>query len=147
MLCFGITSTRAQSSQAEVRRSPEEQAAYERSLPRNPSKTVVAGPVDPRMDPAAEQAVPLNRKPVKVADDERMYPEPEKGNRSRSVAERETVVDGSQPAGLEPAVKAVNRRDLKGAKTQPDASTPATVTRKGVLKGQKTQPEGEKPKR
>jgi hypothetical protein len=143
MLLLTVTATLyGQNNMVEPRRTAEEQAAFEKTIPVNPAKIPVTTQVDPRMETADVQVSPTNWKPAVQSEEERIVPEPSKA--ARQIVTPET--NHPQPLGTQPSGKTLNSRDMNGPKTQPDALKTGSVADYRNQNGVKTQPEGEKPK-
>jgi hypothetical protein len=146
LLLLTISFCYAQGDAGAPRRTPAEQVAFEKSVPLNSPKAGTLA--DTKTDPVLNvpQAV-ANSKPAAV-DNNRA---PAVNNEVNGNTEPgQPVVAGSarsQPDGEKPTGKTVNRKDLKGTRTQPEAQTSGSVTSRKTLSGPRTQPAGEKPKR
>ncbi|MFZ4523126.1 MAG: hypothetical protein ACOYNC_15555 [Bacteroidales bacterium] len=145
LLLLTVSATYGQSNEEAPRRTPAEQAAFEKSLLLNPAN---AGPlVDPKMEP--DQVLhesPTNWKAAPVADEDNIEAEVNKPEHSKVVSL--PVTPGKdQSEGGKPLGKTDNRRDLKGSGTQPEPPVSGAVTNRRNLKGPGTQPEGKKPNR
>ncbi|MDP1622361.1 MAG: hypothetical protein Q8M08_08470 [Bacteroidales bacterium] len=140
-----ISTAYGQDSQAELRRTAEEQADFEKSVPVNPAKTTTEIEVDPRM--VQPQPGPTNWKAQEAPVDDRRNVETDQITRMKVAGQTNTAVNKTQPEGEQPVGKIVNLRDIKGSKTQPEVPESGKVTNYRDIKGSKTQPEGEKPKR
>ena len=146
LLLVSITAAFGQNNPETARRTPQEQATYEKSFLVNPAKIAPATQTDPRLEPAAVQDGPTNWKPAPVAIDDRNEPVMNKpGNNRVPVNNGTAVVNRNQPDGIQPSGKTVNRRNISGPKTQPEAPKPASVTNLRNQNGSRTQPEGPKP--
>ena len=144
LLC-SMASVYGQNNPSGIRRSPEEQAMYEKSVPVNPAKIPASSQVDPKMAPATVS--PVNWKPANTPLEDRKSPAADQpGNRIATVQPAPDS-NHTQPAGTQPQGPTVNYREIKGNKTQPGAPQPGKSTNYRDLNGPKTQPEGEKPKK
>ncbi len=146
LLLLTITTTYGQESPADIRRTPEDQAAFEKGVPVNPAKIDPATQVDPKMDPAQAVVSAINWKPAVVTSQDMRSPELNQVESKTTSTQPAPTVNRTQPEGEQPKGKTVNRRDANGSKTQPEGAKPANVTNYRDIKGPKTQPEGEKPK-
>ncbi len=148
MLLCSITSTYGQDNPSELRRTTEEQAAYEKTKPLNPAKIAPETLVDPRMITA--QVSPTNWKPVITPMDEKKNLElilVDKVSTDNVAAQPVIPAENrSQPKPQESREKVINYRDMQGPKTQPDAPKAGNVDNYRKITGSKSQPRGEKPK-
>jgi hypothetical protein len=145
LLLLTVSATYGQSNGEVPRRTPAEQADFEKSVPLNPAK---AGPlVDPKMDPdQVPHECQTNWKAAPIADEDNVeaagnQPEPAK------VISLPATSGKYQAEGAKPQGNTVNHRDIKGSGNQPEAPASHAVTSRRNLNGLKTQPLGEKPKR
>jgi hypothetical protein len=145
-LLFAATAVIGQDNQAEIRRSPAEQAAFEKTVPLNPAKIASGTQIDTRMDPAQAVASPTNWKPGVLAVDDRAVPETVQPAQNKTASQTVPAVKRTQPVGTQPVGTTVNYREIKGSKTQPEASKSGETTNYRNVKGPRTQPEGQKPK-
>jgi hypothetical protein len=145
LMLLSLPAVYGQEKQDDPRRTAAEQAIFEKSVPGNPAKITPASKVDPRLDPAQNQAGATNWKPVKATPEDRKEVVP--AQPGKNPAENQPSTD---PAGLQsPApvsTKPLNYREINGSKTQPKAPE-GTITNYRDLNGPKSQPEGVKPKR
>ncbi|MCX6304061.1 MAG: hypothetical protein NT040_03745 [Bacteroidetes bacterium] len=144
LLLFSITVTFGQNSPPDIRRSAEEQKAFEKSVPLNPAKISPPVQVDSRM--VQPQVGPTNWKPGVAPVDERKTPELNLVD-NKVNGQAGHVADRTQPAGAQSPGKTINYRDIHGNKTQPEAARQATPSNYRNLNGVKTQPEGLNPGR
>jgi hypothetical protein len=145
LLLLSITAIYGQDNAEVPRRTTEEQAAFEKSVPLNPA---TAGPlVDPKMEPdQIAHESPTNWKAAPIADEDNIDAESNQPEHKK-VTSLPVVSGKDQPEGAKPQGKTENRRDIKGPRTQPEAPASGAATSRNNLKGPRTQPEGEKPKR
>lgn len=147
LVLFSVTATFGQNKPADVRRTPQEQAEFEKSVPLNPAKIAVQDQADARMDPTRAQAPPTNWKPEVTPVDDRKLPGTDAVSTGQVAGQAAPAVDRTQPEGAQPQGKPVDYRGINGPKTQPDGMKPAHETNYRNQEGSRTQPEGERPKR
>jgi len=145
LFLLGITTTRGQNGPAEARRTAEEQAAFEKSVPVNPAKIAVETQVDPGRDPVKMQVSPTNWKPAATPVDDRKTAEPGQSDQNIMARPAATDVTQTQPGGAHPGGKTLNYREVKGTNTQPESMKAGRTTNYRDQKGVHTQPEGKKP--
>ena len=145
LLLLAVSATYGQGNEEVLRKTPDEQAAFEKSVPLNPANAATL--VDPKMDPAqVPHEGPTNWKAAPLVDETNIEAEVNHPEQTKASGKPATPVR-VQPEGAKPQGKTVNRRDIKGPRTQPEAAVSGAPTNRSNLKGPKTQPEGEKPKR
>jgi hypothetical protein len=141
ILAMAISLVQGQTSKEDVRRSAQEQAAYEKTIPVNPAKISVQPQTDPRMDAAQTTAPPTNWKPS-VTVDER--------NQAQPVLPSKPVINTTNvpsPSATQPQptqVKVENRGNMKGSNTQPKPDNAVKPVSRRDMKGPATQPEPQK---
>ncbi|MDP1622365.1 MAG: hypothetical protein Q8M08_08490 [Bacteroidales bacterium] len=144
LLLFAVSALYGQDKPTDTRRTAEEQAAFEKTVPVNPAKIPAETLVDPKMAAVQNEAAPTNWKPVNEIAEERKEVVPPSGSSPKEIKPSANTTR-TQPPPLEQGTT-LNRRDMKGSKTQPEAPKASIIDRRS-LNGPKTQPEGEKPKR
>jgi len=145
MLLFVSATLYGQGNLPDVKRSAEEQAIFEKSVPVNPAKIPAGSTADPKQDPSGISNVPVVWKPVVSPVDDRRDQDLNKAVPSSSSGMFHPIGNNVQPLAPKPA-NPVNHRNITGSKTQPEAPKASAIDYRS-LQGPKTQPAGEKPKR
>jgi hypothetical protein len=144
LLC-SMASVYGQNNPAEKRRSPEEQALFEKSVPVNPAVIPAGSQADPKTTPPVVS--PTNWKPADTPMEDRKSSGAEQsGSNLNGTGQTAPAANHSQPAGTKPNGETLNYREIKGSNTQPVPPKSGNVTNYRDLNGPKTQPKGEKPK-
>jgi hypothetical protein len=145
LLLFTLSATYGQNNVDVPRRTPAEQATFEKSVPLNPAN---AGPlVDPKMEKdQVPHECPVNWKAAPIPDEDNIEAEENLPEHTK-VSSLPSASGKDQPEGEKPHGKTINRRYITGPGTQPEAPVSGAAVNRSNLKGPKTQPEGDKPKR
>ena len=145
LFAMTITATYGQQGTEVPRLAPDEQAAFEKTVPVNPAKLPAGNLADSKMVPMPGQPEPARWK-IAENPDVTLLPEEEQPEVQPVFKPAMLNADNTQQPGA-PAGKTVNLRDLKGSKTQPDAPAPSNNLSRRNVNGPKVQPEGKKPER
>ena len=145
LLFFVLPAVHGQKAYSDDRRSTDEQARFEKSVPGNPAKISDRTRLDPKRDLTRSQPDPTNWKPVTSPAGERKEVAPPVDNSN--------LVDGHESTGSvrtqTPATvqgKPAGHRAMAGSKTQAEGQkAPERNFNSMGKKGTKTQPEGLKP--
>ncbi len=147
LLLFTMTSLFGQVTISDPKRSAEEQAVFEKSVPLNPAKIPASLLADPKQDLSGINIVPVVWKPAVTPVDDRRdagltsgVPAPASG-----APFPDPNLNNVQPQAPVP-VSTGYHHDMKGSKTQPEAPE-ATTNHYRRIQGTNTQPLAEKPKR
>ncbi len=143
LFAMTIATTYGQQGTEVPRLAPDEQAAFEKSIPVNPAKLSADNLADSKMEPMPGQPAPVQ---WKIADnpDVTLLPKEEQPEVQPVIKPVKGNADNTQQPGA-PAGKTVNLRNLNGPKTQPDAPAPVNNLNRRNMTGQKAQPEGKMP--
>jgi len=146
LLLLMITTVYGQSNAEGARLSPDEQAAFEKSVPLNPAK---ANPMADLKSETTGMSQPgtARWKSEGIADEDRWINEANKYDDIVVGCQAKPLLERTQPEPQSPVGKTLNRRDIQGSRQQPEAPKPVNVTDKRTIIGSRTQPAGEKPKR
>jgi hypothetical protein len=139
-LAFQAQIILAQNRPDDAKRTPEEQAAFEKGVPVNPARVVITPEPDGRFDPLTVQAPETNWKATTAVIDREISPEVSSVSATTSATTSDapaTVKSQPEPAK---ALQPVSRRNMQGPKTQPEAKNPNPVMNRGNMNGPATQP-------
>jgi hypothetical protein len=134
-----------QTVQSSLKRTPAEQAAFEKSVTVNPAKISAGSPADPKMDPAAPNTGPVKWKAEPAPSDGRKICTSSPPVPTRPAKPELPAVKSNQPQGNLPGGPQQNFNSVNGPTTQPAGEKPGSDNHHPGGQGTAKQSAGDNP--
>jgi hypothetical protein len=141
LLISGSMASFGQDNPGDKRMSPQEQAAFEKSVPLNPSKNVPEAETADRTSGTTIVVPPVNWKAGSAVVDDRPLPPAREQERAPVAGTAPNALRRSQPEPQKTAVATQAVKPQSGSRIQPEPVKTAKTSGSPVNTGQRTQPE------